>query len=161
MPRFVEVSHPEWIAAPRATVQSQFADLQHHIRANVHPKLRFEVLATGPRGARYVQHVKLLGITQRDVFERQLHADGSMVDTSVEGFNQGGAITAHFRDESRDGRPGTLVTVTVRLPLPPVIGGLLRPLLAKQIRKELTAATAEDKQDIEQRGYPMPVLRAA
>jgi hypothetical protein len=28
-------------------VRAQFADLDHHIRANVHPKLRFEVHARG------------------------------------------------------------------------------------------------------------------
>ncbi|NRF68832.1 hypothetical protein HLB44_17710 [Aquincola sp. S2] len=159
MPRFVEVQHQEWIAAPRAAVQAQFADLQHHIHANVHPKLSFEILSQGPDSARYVQVVRLLGIAQRDVFERRIHPDGRLVDTSVEGFNAGGSIEARFRDEARAGRAGTAVDLTVRLPLPPVIGPLLRPLLESQIRKELSAAAAEDKRDIEERGYVMPELR--
>lgn len=161
MTRFAEVTHEEWIAAPMPMVQSQFADLDHHIRTGVHPKLRFEVLSQGPHGARYVQQLRLLGINQRDVFERVIYPDGHMVDTSVEGFNQGGSLDFRFRPESRQGRAGTLVTITIRLPLPPVLGGLLRPLMEKQVRKEVAAAAAEDKHDLEVRGYVLPALRRA
>jgi hypothetical protein len=153
MPAFVEVHHDEWIAADLQTVKSQFADLEHHIATNVHPKLSFEVLQQSARRARYVQKVKLLGIRQRDVFEREFGADGSMTDTSVEGFNKGGSLHFEFRAETREARAGTLVGVTIRLPLPPVIGGLVKPLLVGQVRKELLAAVAEDKYDLEQRGY--------
>lgn len=159
MTRFAEVQHEEWIAADLPLVKAQFADLQHHIHANVHPKLTFEVLHQSPRRARYVQQVRLLGIRQRDVFEREFGADGSMTDTSVEGFNQGGSIHFEFRAETRGAQAGTVVKVTIRLPLPPVIGGLIRPLLEGQVRKELLAAVAEDKHDLEVRGYTprMPV----
>lgn len=165
MPRFVEVSHQEWIAAPRDRVRAQFADLQHHIDARVHPKLSFEVLQQGRESARYVQQVRLLGLRQRDVFERRFEPDGRMVDTSVEGFNKGGSLAFDFRAESRGDREGTAVTITVRLPLPPLIGGLIRPLLAAQVRREVAAAAAEDKHDIEVRGYraaaPARLRRAA
>jgi hypothetical protein len=148
MPRFAEVRHSEWIHAPRETVRSQFADLQHHIDTNVHPKLRFELLESGPRRARFVQEVRLLGIRQRDVFEREIAADGSMCDRSVEGFNQGGSIAFGFVPE----RGGTRVDITIRLPMPgPMF--LLRPLLEAQIRREVRAAALEDKRDIEERGY--------
>ncbi|MGM9486479.1 SRPBCC family protein [Ideonella sp. YS5] len=153
MTRHAEVHHEEWIAADIRTVQSQFADLDHHISANVHPKLSFRVLQQSARRARYVQQVRLLGIRQVDVFEREFGPDGSMTDTSVEGFNKGGSIHFEFRPEARGGRDGTSVAVTIRLPLPPVVGGLLRPLLQAQIRKELLAAVAEDKYDLEVRGY--------
>jgi hypothetical protein len=53
------------------------------------------------------------------------------------------------------------VAITIRLPLPPVIGPLLRPLLEAQVRKELRAAALEDKQDIEGGGYPEAALAAA
>lgn len=164
MPRFVEVTHAEWIAAPVDRVRAQFADLGHHIQANVHPKLRFEILQQGRDSARYVQQVTLLGLRQRDVFERRFEAGGRMVDTSVEGFNQGGSLTFDFRPEPRDGQPGTVVTIGVRLPLPPLIGGLIRPLLAAQVRREVAAAAAEDKHDLEVRGYrtaPVAELRRA
>jgi hypothetical protein len=153
MTRFAEVSHQEWIAAPLALVRAQFADLQHHVRTNVHPKLRFEILVQQPRRARFVQEVRLLGIRQRDVFEREVHEDGSMLDTSVEGFNKGGTLAFRFRPEARDGRDGTTVDITIRLPLPPVIGPLLLAPLRAQVRRELRAAAAEDKYDLEVRGY--------
>jgi len=159
--RFAEVSHQEWIAAPLDLVRAQFADLGHHVRTNVHPKLRFEILAQEQRRARFVQEVKLLGIRQRDVFERVVRDDGSMLDTSVEGFNQGGTLEFHFRPEARAGRDGTCVDITIRLPLPPLIGRLLHAPLRAQIRRELRAAAAEDKHDLEVRGYPAPRAAAA
>jgi hypothetical protein len=161
MTRFAEVRHPLWIAAPLDTVRAQFADLDHHIHHHVHPKLRFEVLERRPGGARFVQEVRLLGIRQRDVFERRLLADGGIEDVSIEGFNRGGSLSFEFEPQTLDGRAGTRVQITVRLPLPPVIGGLIRPLLEAQIRKEVRAAASEDRADIEQRGYPRAAARAA
>lgn len=160
MPRFVEVTHYEWIAAPLATVRAQFADLQHHIAADVHPKLRFQVLQQSAARARYVQEVTLLGIRQRDVFVREFGADGSMTDTSVEGFNKGGSLHFRFTPQLRGNAPGTEVEITIRLPLPPLVGALIAPLLVRQVRREVAAAAAEDKSDIEVRGYP-PVRAGA
>jgi hypothetical protein len=157
MPRFAEVSHEEWIAAGESSVRSQFADLRHHIDVGVHPKLQFRILEQGPGigsgPARYEQRVKLLGITQRDVFERRFTPDGRMLDTSVEGFNRGGSLSFRFTPERRGAVDGTCVHITIRLPLPPLVGPLLRPLLEAQVRKEVAAAAAEDKHDIEVRGY--------
>lgn len=158
MPRFAEVSHEEWIAAGESSVRSQFADLRHHIEVGVHPKLQYRILEPGPGlglggVVRYEQRVKLLGITQRDVFERRFTGDGRMVDTSVEGFNRGGSLSFRFTPERRGPVDGTRVDITIRLPLPPLVGPLLRPLLEVQVRKEVAAAAAEDKHDIEVRGY--------
>jgi len=83
MLRFAEVTHREWIAAPVETVRARLAGLDHHIRRNVHPKLRFEVLQRGPRRARFVQEVRLLGIRQRDAFERSIEADSRIEDGSA------------------------------------------------------------------------------
>lgn len=154
MPRFVEVTHHEWIAAPLEIVRAQFADLHHHIATDVHPKLRFQVLQHSAQRARFTQEVKLLGIRQRDVFVREFEPDGTMVDTSVEGFNKGGSLRISFSREVRPQGAGTDVAIVIRLPLPPVIGPLIRPLLEGQIRREVRAAAAEDKHDIEVRGYP-------
>ena len=153
MTRFVEVHHDEWIAADLQLVKSQFADLEHHIEANVHPKLRFQVLQQSSRRARYVQEVKLLGIRQRDVFERRFEPDGTMTDTSVEGFNKDGSLRFRFAEQHEDGRIGTRVTIDIKLPLPPVVGRLIKPLLDAQVRREVHAAAQEDKRDIEVRGY--------
>jgi len=128
------------------------ADLRHHVDVNVHPKLRFEIYAQGPRTARYAQEVRLLGMRQRDVFEREIAADGSITDTSVEGFNKGGAMTFRFVPEHRDGRSGTRVEAHIRLPMPAALAWLRR-LLEAQVRREVRAAFAEDRHDIEVRGY--------
>jgi len=155
MPRSVEVRHQLWVQAPVATVQSQFADLYHHIEANVHPKLRFEVLAQEPRRARFIQEVKLLGMKQRDLFERTIADDGSIHDVSVDGPNKGGTLDFAFRPRTSDGQDGTEVDITIRLPMPPLLGWLA-PLMERQVRREVTAAALEDKFDLEQRGYRPP-----
>lgn len=161
MARFAEVEHAQWIEAPVATVRAQFADVEHHIRANVHPKLRFEVLPGDARCTRYAQEVRLLGMRQRDVFERRIEADGSIADRSVSGFNKGATLTFRFQPQTVQGRPGTRVQITVRLPLPPLIGRFVKPLLEAQIRREVAAATLEDRADIELRGYPRATDAAA
>jgi len=154
MTRLAEVSHREWIEAPLERVRAQFADLDHHIRRNVHPKLRLDVFERGAGRARCVQQVRLLGIRQRDVFERRIEADGSIHDRSVEGFNRGGTLSFRFAPKTVDGRGGTEVVIAIGLPLPPLVGALVRPLLEAQLRKEVRAAALEDKRDIELHGYP-------
>ena len=148
--RFAEVHQSAFIAAPPALVQRQFADLEHHIQTNVHPSLTFKVLAHDDTSARYVQEVKLLGLRQRDVFDREILANGSIRDVSIEGFNKGGELRVDFASMGK----GTRVDLLIRLPLPPLVGGLLRPLLERQIKRAVTAAITEDKYDLEVRGYP-------
>jgi hypothetical protein len=154
MPRYAEVRHSQWIAAPVEIVRAQFADLDHHIRNNVHPKLRFEILERHEQGARFLQEVRLFGMRQRDVFERRLADDGSIEDRCIDGFNRGGAISVRFHRRSAGTLSGTQADITIRLPLPPLIGALVKPLLEAQVRKEVRAAALEDQADIEQRGYP-------
>jgi hypothetical protein len=148
MTRFVDVTHREWIEAPLAVVRAQFADLQHHIACRVHPKLAFEILAQQPGHARYVQRVRLLGIVQRDVFERSFPAPNEMLDRSVEGFNRGATLAFRFEPAVEAGRSGTAVTIAIRLPAPPLLGWLA-PLLRRQVRAEVAQAAREDKCDIE------------
>jgi len=148
MRRAVQVDHQIWIAAPVQAVQSQFADVQHHIDANVHPKLRFELLAQEPHRARFTQEVKLLGLRQRDLFDRRIEEDGSIHDVSVEGFNKGATLDFHFSPQSRGGQAGTCVDIRIALQTPPLLG-FLAPLLRKQVLREVTEASQQDKQDIE------------
>lgn len=156
MPRFVQVEHRVGIAAPAPVVRAQFGDLDHHIKASVHPKLSFRPLAPVAGRQRFEQKVRLLGITQRDVFEREWLADGSLRDTSIDGFNRGGSLHFTFAPADVDGRSGTEVAINVRLPLPAALAWLA-PLLRAQVLREVTAAANEDKLDIEQRGYvPAP-----
>ena len=57
-----------------------------------------------------------------------------------------------MRDELLAGL-SPLVGVTIRLPVPRGLGWV-SGLLQSQVRRELLAAVAEDKHDIEVRGYP-------
>jgi hypothetical protein len=159
MARTVQVNHRRWIHASPGTVRAQFADLQHHIDANVHPNLRFEILVQEARRARFMQRVKLLGMWQRDLFERRIDADGSIHDESIDGFNKGGKLDFKFTPQQEDGRDGTMVDITIRLPTPPLLGWLA-PVLERQVRREVTAAAEQDKNDIE-RGYQPSRSRAA
>jgi hypothetical protein len=152
MSNFAEVEHHIWIAAPLPTVRSQFGDLDHHVRNNVHPKLRFEALERGAGYMRFMQEMRLLGLKQRDIFERQWLPDGNMRDTSIEGFNKGGTLDFNFTESARGGHAGTEVGITIRLPVPPLLEWLA-PLLQSQVRREVKAAAFEDKYDLEQRGY--------
>jgi hypothetical protein len=156
MARTVEVTHQIWIDASPATVRSQFADLQHHIDANVHPSLRFEVLAQEPGRARFIQEVKLLGMRQRDLFDRRVDEDGSIHDESIDGFNKGGKLDFRFFPAAEGGRDGTRVDITIRLQTPPMLGWLA-PVLRSQVVREVTQAALQDKHDIE-RGYRPSVV---
>lgn len=142
--RFAHVSWQETIAAPPDVVSRQFSDLDHHIRADVHPKLKFEVLERGERRMRFAQVVRLLGIRQRDVFERVIGDDGSIDDRAVEGPNRGGSIRFRFVPAGN----ATQVNVDISLPVPRGLGWLT-PVLTAQVRREVRQAAAQDKVDIE------------
>ena len=145
---FARVSVAAHINAPVERVRRQFADLDHHIACNVHPKLTFRKLYQTADKARFEQTVRLLGMRQRDLFDRTIHADGSMTDLSIDGANKGGSL--RFRFEPKAG--GTDVSVEVRLPVPRLLG-FLRPVMERQVRKEVLAAVAEDQRDLENGAY--------
>lgn len=149
VPHLCTVRHTERIHAPRALVAAQFADLEHHIRTRVHPNLTFRPLGVVDGRMRYEQKVRLLGLTQRDVFERHPGINGEFRDVSIEGFNRGGNIAFSFESDG----PVTLVTVTISLPVPWLLR-LLEPLLVRQVRRELAKAAAEDRGDLESGRYP-------
>lgn len=155
MPKTVEVRHQVWIAAPVRDVQSQFSDIQHHIDANVHPKLRFELLAQEPGRARFTQAVKLLGRWQKDVIDRRIDDDGSIHDVSIDGANKGATLDFRFTPQAQAGQGGTCVDIRIALPTPPFLG-FLAPLLEKQVRRDVLEAAEQDKRDIESRRAPVP-----
>lgn len=154
MSTFLEMRHDVWIDAPRDLVRDHFADLDHHVETGVHPEIGLRRLDPDERGrTRFEQVVRLLGRRRRDVFERRHLPDGSIVDTSVEGAHRGGTVTVAFEREAREGRLGTLVMIDLRLPLPPVVGPVLRPMAAAQLRRLLQRAGEEDRRDLESGRY--------
>jgi hypothetical protein len=148
----VEVKHRIWIQAPPRAVRAQFADLRHHIEANVHAKLKFEVLAQDARHARFTQEVNLMGLRLRNLFERTVAEDGSIQDVSIDGFNKGATMDFRFRPSTQRGRAGTQVDIRIGIPLP-LSMSWAAPVVQSQLKREVAAAALEDKYDLEQRGY--------
>ena len=160
MSRFIEIQHDEWVAAGPDVVRAHYGDLQHRLDARVHPGERLRLLAPGPGGPRFERGVRRGWRVQRDVVERHHRPDGSIVDTVVAGPNWGRSISARFWRRNEDGRPGTLVELTVTQPLP-LIGRLVARWTRRRLGHELRQAAAEDKADVE-RGYAIGrALRAA
>ncbi len=158
MPGFVEVTHQEWIAAAEPLVRQQFADLQHHIATGVHSKVKFKLLSESFKRARFVRELRWLGLHMRDVYVREFEPDGTMLDTAISGPNKGATLMFRFTSSSLASTVGTVVEINARLPLPRIIGPLVKPLWRAQLRRAVQRAAAEDKYDLEVRGYT-PVQR--
>ena len=119
------------------------------------------MLRPGPTGPRYERVLHGWAGTQRDVFEREQLADGSVVDIVVSGSNWGRSVRVRFWRRPERGSSGTLVELTVTQPLPPLVGGLLARWMRRRLERELREMAYEDKRDVE-RGYqPGRVLHAA
>ncbi len=160
MSGFIDIQHDEWVDAAPDVVRAHYVDLQHRIDARVHPDERLRLLEPGPAGPRFERIARVGWRMQRDLFERRLKPDGSIVDTVVAGANWGRSVSARFWRRNDDGRPGTLVELTVTQPLP-LIGRLLSRWTCRRIERELRMIAVEDKLDVE-RGYKVDRgLRAA
>lgn len=145
----IEVTVAQVIRRPLAEVSRQFGDIRHHAANRVHPKLTFEILSEEGETIRFRQSVSLLGIRQTDEVVQTRRPDGSLYSDIVSGTNQGSTITQAF---AADGDAATRVTFTMRMPATGV-KRLLRPFFAAAIRKTVVDAFAEDRYDLEVRGY--------
>jgi hypothetical protein len=154
MSHFIEIQHDEWIAAGPDIVRAHYADLGHRQVARVHPRERLRQLPPGPAGPRYERLLRTPWAVQRDVYERELRPDGSIVDTCVSGTHWGRSVSARFWRRNDEHRPGTLVELTVAQPLRPLFGRLLSRWLRRRIERELREFAGEEKADIE-RGRPV------
>ena len=154
MSGFIEIQHDEWVAATPDVARAHYSDLNHRDVARVHPRERLRQLPPGPTGPRFECLAQHGWRTTRDVYEREHRVDGSIVDTCVAGSHWGRAITARFWRRNDDGRPGTLVEMTVTQPLRPVVGALVARWVRRGIDRELREFAGENKVDVE-RGYEL------
>lgn len=145
----IEVTVEQVIRRPLAEVSRQFGDVRHHAANRVHPKLTFEILAEHGDTIRFRQHVSLLGIRQTDEVVQTRRADGSLYSDIVSGTNEGSVITQAF---APDGDAATRIVFTMKMPAKGV-KRFLKPLFAAAIRKTVLDAFAEDRYDLEVRGY--------
>jgi len=134
------------IEAPPDVVRAQYRDIDHHIRHDVHPSIKYswEPGAPGERKIRTVFHI--LGVPQFDVSLLEDGKDGAFIIRYVEGTNAGMVLVHTF--EPVDGGKATKVTLSADAPA--TIGRkILGPLFVLGARQVMKKALREDKIDIE------------
>src|SRR5215471_21143033 len=84
------------IERPVEVVRQQYRDIDHHIRNNVHPDIRYQ-WEPAPAGHRRIRTTfNILGAPQYDISELEDGADGSFVIRYIEGTNSGMVLVHRF-----------------------------------------------------------------
>jgi len=137
------------IKSPAARVREQYRDIDHHIRNDVHPSIRYQ-WEPGARGERKIRTTfRILGIPQYDVSLLEDAADGSFVIRYLEGTNAGMVLVHRFVELE----PG-VTEVQLSADAPATLGRkLLGPLFVVGARQVMKKALAEDKRDLEQGAF--------
>lgn len=134
------------IEASPDVVRAQYRDIDHHIRNDVHPSIKYswEPGEPGERKIRTVFHI--LGVPQFDVSLLEDGADGSFVIRYLEGTNAGMVLVHEF--VPLDG--GKATDVRLSADAPATLGRkVLGPLFVMGARQVMKKALREDKLDIE------------
>lgn len=137
------------IGRPRATVQSQFADVAHHERSQVHRASRFTVLEESPVHCDYEQVSRQGPVRFRQRFHLDRSDPSHQVNTVTAGSFRGGAIIFDFESQGFD---STIVTATLQSPRR--LMRVARPLLGPVLGRALAKGLEEDKHDLESGSYP-------
>jgi hypothetical protein len=133
------------IERPVAEVREQYRDIDHHIRHNVHPSIRYEwePSETGQRKIRTT--FRILGVPQFDVSLLEDGEDGSFVIRYLEGSNAGMVLVHKFVPLGPNA-----TDVQLFANAPSSLGRkLLGPLFVAGARQVMKKALAEDKRDLE------------
>lgn len=149
MPDTIRVSASIRINSSPARVREQFRDIDHHIRNDVHPSIRFEWQAS-PAGERKIKSTfRILGVPQYDVAVLEDNADGSFVIRYLEGTNAGMLLLHRFVEIE----PG-VTEVQLLAEAPSTLARkILGPLFVIGARQVMKKALAEDKRDLEHGEY--------
>jgi tellurite resistance protein len=128
------------IDRPLDLVRAHFFDIDHAIRAELHPGVTLQRLEPGPDGERHIrQEMKYLNRVQIDDFVIERRGDGAWVKRFVDGPNAGARFVAHFEAEA-SGR--TSVRIQALVPSGAFISGLGK-LSALGMEKALHKLLAE------------------
>ena len=133
------------IERPAEVVRQQYRDIDHHIRNNVHPSIRYQ-WEPGEPGQRKIRTTfRILGVPQFDVSLLEDAADGSFIIRYLEGTNAGMVLVHRFVPLGPDA-----TNVELEADAPATLGRkLLGPLFVAGGRQVMKKALAEDKRDLE------------
>jgi hypothetical protein len=137
------------IDRPADEVRAQYRDIDHHIRNNVHPSIRYQ-WEPAERGERKIRTTfRILGVPQFDVSLLEDAEDGSFVIRYLEGSNAGMVLVHKFvplGSEATD--------VQLSADAPSTLGRkMLGPLFVVGARQVMKKALAEDKRDLEKGSF--------
>jgi hypothetical protein len=134
---------------PVDEVRAQYRDIDHHIRNNVHPSIRYqwEPGEPGERKIRTTFHI--LGVPQYDVSLLEDAEDGSFVIRYLEGSNAGMVLVHKFVPL---GPNATDVQLFADAPAT-TARKLLGPLFVAGARQVMKKALMEDKRDLERGAF--------
>ena len=150
MADILSIDYTDSIRRPLELVSRQFGDVRHHGKNRVHPDLTFTILSEQDGVCRFRQEVTLLGLKQVDEIIQKRLPDGSLESEVIAGTNAGMRIRQSFSE--LDGN-----TTSVRLRIDTPVSGikkLLKPLFKAAVMSTVKKAFAEDRIDLEERGYP-------
>ena len=149
MPQAIRIAASLRMNCTADQARAQYRDIDHHIRNNVHPSIRYqwEPAATGERKIRTT--FRILGVPQFDVSLLEDAPDGSFVIRYLEGSNAGMLLVHEFVEVE----PG-VTEVRLSADAPSTWGRrVLGPLFVIGARQVMKKALVEDKRDLERGQY--------
>src|SRR3954462_5160427 len=150
MPEAIRVTASLRMNCTPAQARAQYRDIDHHIRNNVHPSIRYQWEAAEPGERKIKTTFRILGVPQFDVSLLEDAPDGSFVIRYLEGTNAGMVLVHEFVPV--DG--GKATEVRLRADAPATIGRkILGPLFKLGAQQVMKKALAEDKADIEKGAF--------
>src|SRR5262245_31338953 len=137
------------IERPVAEVRAQYRDIDHHIRNNVHPSIRYE-WEPGEPGQRKIRTTfRILGVPQFDISLLEDGDDGSFIIRYLEGSNAGMVLVHKFVPLGPNA-----TDVQLYADAPSSLGRrLLGPLFVSGAKQVMKKALAEDKRDLEKGAF--------
>ena len=131
---------------PVEVVREQYRDIDHHIRNNVHPDIRYAWEPAEPGQRKIRTTFRILGVSQYDISLLEDAEDGSFVIRYLEGSNAGMVLVHRFVPL---GPNATDVQLSADAPAT-LARKLLGPLFVAGGAQVMKKALAEDKRDLEQ-----------
>jgi hypothetical protein len=130
---------------PADQVRAQYRDIDHHIRNNVHPSIRYQWEPAEPGQRKIRTTFRILGVPQYDVSLLEDGEDGSFLIRYLEGSNAGMILVHKFVPLGPNA-----TDVQLFADAPATTGRkLLGPLFVAGARQVMKKALMEDKRDLE------------